>query len=380
MNGSIKKILEHLCVSAIDWLFRRRSIALYVMRIGLVCIVASSVGPSAFDIVVRVLFELNVIKFDSIGLEIPPSIRYVVLGIGSILIVTGLTLEKQRRQEERKREERKKIIVIEVRGLRDTTGDSLVDAVSQKFLGHRDQLLIDLRQGIKDGEIVAPEVALRELISLPTELKRRERGLDRNDLTTVFGGLASVPYMFLAGVLIDDECAVTVYDWDRHDGTWHELNQPDDHQRFERSGLHEVPDTATEIALSVSVSYSIKPQDIRDKISNIPIVNLHLSEKSVDNHWSEAKQIALGAKFLDTLIGLAAKDIRRVHLFLAGPNSLVFRFGRLYDKRNLPEIAVYQYKKATALKYPWGILMPVSGIDEPILLTDDRSQVVETNF
>ena len=379
MNRSIKKIFEHLIMSVIDWLFRRRSFALFVMRTGLLCILASSVGPSIVDVSIRILFELKLIDFNSVGLDIPPAIRYIVLSIGCVLIVTGLTWEITRRHKERKREERKKVIVIEIRGLRDTTGNSLVDAISPKLLGHRDQLLIDLRQGIKDGEIVEPGVAMKELISLPKELRRRTLGFDRRDLTIVFGGLAPVPYMFLAGVLIDDECAVTLYDWDRHDDAWHELNQPDDHQRFECSNLDEVPQTATEVALSLSVSYPIKTQDIRIKISNIPIVSVYLKENSVSNHWSEEKQIALGAEFLDTLIGLAEKDIERVHLFLAGPNSLVFRFGRLYDKRNLPEIVVYQYHRSSTLKYPWGILMPVSGIDDPMLQINDQSTIIDSN-
>ena len=46
-------------------------------------------------------------------------------------------------------------------------------------------------------------------------------------------------------------------------------------------------------------------------------------------------------------------------------NSVVFRFGRLYDKRNLPEIAVYQYQREEDPPHLWGVLMPVAGIDRP---------------
>ena len=66
-------------------------------------------------------------------------------------------------------------------------------------------MLVDLRQRVKDGEIVAPEAALEDLVSLPADLKRRENGYDRRDLTLVYGGLTPVPFTFLTGVLIDDE-------------------------------------------------------------------------------------------------------------------------------------------------------------------------------
>ncbi|MBT1516371.1 hypothetical protein KIP88_38625 [Bradyrhizobium sp. SRL28] len=45
-----------------------------------------------------------------------------------------------------------------------------------------------------------------------------------------------------------------------------------------------------------------------------------------------------------------------------------FRFGCLYDKRNLPELIVYQYQREANPPYPWGILMPVSGRLKPEII------------
>lgn len=55
---------------------------------------------------------------------------------------------------------------------------------------------------------------------------------------------------------------------------------------------------------------------------------------------------------------------KRVHLVLAAPNSVIFTFGRRYDKRNLPEIIVYQYQRGEPIAYPWGVSMPVAGLDD----------------
>lgn len=46
----------------------------------------------------------------------------------------------------------------------------------------------------------------------------------------------------------------------------------------------------------------------------------------------------------------------------------MFRFGRIYDKRNLPAVIAYQYERGETPPYPWGVKMPVSGAQEPELI------------
>ena len=189
-----------------------------------------------------------------------------------------------------------------------------------------------MRQGIKDGEIVDPEAAPGGLISLPADRKRRENGFDRRDLTLVYGGIAPVPFTFLAGVLIDDESVVFIFDWDRHTEAWRQLDGSDDGKRFRGSGLDKIPVDTPEVALAVSVSYSVIGNDVRGKVGGIPFVALDLEGGSPDCHWSEEKQCALGSQFLDTVISLGNRGVECIHLFLAAQNSVAFRFGRLYGQ------------------------------------------------
>ena len=366
MNVTTEKLSKHFFSSLIDWAFRRRSLGLIVMRIGLACILATSIGPSILDVSVRILYELQLLEFQSVGLDVPPYVRVSSISTGCLLLVTGLLWEIIRYRRELALKARKRIIVIEVRGLRDAVGNALVNSIPKTYQGQRDPLFIDLTQRITDGEISDPVATLKELSSLPIAVKQKSQGLDRSDLTAVFGGLAPVPLIFLSGVLIDDEQAVSLFDWDRHTSRWRELDEPDDEKRFKYEEIENFPSHASEVALAVSVSYSVKEQDIRVKLSdNIPIISMSLEEGSVDSHWSETKQRALGSQFLNTLIYLESLDITKIHLFLAAPNSIAFRFGQLYDKRNLPTVIVYQYQRATRIKYPWGLLMPVNGRTEP---------------
>ncbi len=356
-------LCRHFVRSLIDWAFRRRSSALLILRSGLGCIVLAFGAGWALDVSIPFRDDQVDISFDSVD-GTPIWLVYVAGILGLCLTGFGLVLYRA----EQRRLTRKKVVVVEARGLRNTGGTSLIEAIPTVLEGYRDHVLIDMRQRIKDGEIVEPEAALDDLISLPSDLKRREAGFDRSDLTFVYGGLAPVPFTFLTGVLIDDECEVFIFDWDRHMEAWRELDGLDDGNRFKCSGLDNVPDNTGDVALAVSVSYRVNEDDVRTKVSKIPIVALMLEDSSPDCHWSEDKQRALGKQFLETVIGLGNRGVRRIHLFLAAQNSVTFRFGRLYDKRNLPEVAVYQYQKSATPPYPWGVLMPVCGIDRPTIM------------
>ena len=364
-------LLKHFLRSLIDWVFRRRSPALLMVRSGIVCL-AIVFGPGwVLDVSFSFQDSRIDVGFDSTG-GTPSMFVWASGFLGLTLICVGCAWEYFRYRAKQHRLTRKKIVVVEARGLRDASGTPLIEALPPRFEGQREQVLVDLRQRVKDGEVVAPEAVLENLISLPAELKRREDGFDRRDLSLVYGGLTPVPFAFLTGVLIDDEGAVFILDWDRHAEAWRELDSADDGKRFQATCLEDVPDGTEEVALAVSVSYRVNADDVRAQLGNMPVVELNLEDGSPDCHWSEEKQRALGRQFLETAIGLGNRGVSRIHLFLAAQNSVVFRFGRLYDKRNLPEVAVYQYQRSANPPYPWGILMPVCGIDRPTFISCRR--------
>lgn len=355
----MKKHIGHFITSFIDWLFRRRHPAIILVQGGLTLLVLLIAGW-AVSVSIPTQYGPFSIRFDSEG-GTPMLISYGLFALAVGLCIFGFIWYRA----DQRRLSRKKVIVIEARGLRDTSGTPLHEAVPEMLEGQRDQVLIDLRQRVKDGVIVEPRAALEKLVSLPTDIERRENGLDRRDITYVYGGLAPVPLTFLTGVLMDDEGAIVVMDWDRHIENWRALDGDDDGQRFSIIGLDAVSADATDVALTISVSYSVDVFGVRQKVGSIPVVEMALASGSPNCHWSEGKQKALGQQFLNTAIALGNQGVKRVHLFLAAQNSVAFRFGRLYDKRNLPEVTVYQYQREVVPPYPWGIRMPVGGVSHP---------------
>jgi hypothetical protein len=97
----------------------------------------------------------------------------------------------------------------------------------------------------------------------------------------------------------------------------------------------------------------------------------------VDCHWSEEKQQALARTFRDTASALSNAGLRKLHVFIAAQNSVTFRLGRSYDKRNLPPAVVYQYERSSAPPYPWGVLMPVHGIDKAQIVRPEYRNVAQ---
>ena len=360
------RTLKHFVDALIYWLYSRSSPALKMMRIGVACLTLPFGVEWALTVTVAVGDGLVDIGFDTNG-GTPTFVVYGAGAIGFLLIVSGSIWEVCRYRSDQRSLDRKRVIVIETRGLRDTTGAPLTEAISSSLEGRREHLLVDIRQRVKNGEILVPEAALEDLISLPSDLRLRTNGFDRRDIALVYGGLAPVPFTFLSGVLIDDEGGVLIMDWDRHSERWRQLDESDDGKRFRSSGFDSLQHGIPEVALAVSVSYKVHTDDVGARVGEVPIVALSLDGGAPDCHWSEDKQRALGKQFLNAVIQLGNLGVRRIHLFLAAQNSIVFRFGRLYDKRNLPEIVVYQYVRDASPPYTWGVHMPVCGIDKPLV-------------
>ena len=349
----MKKHLDHFLFSLIDFIFRRPlpGIKLIGYGVGLLALLfagfAISVGIPTKD----GRFEFS---FDS-GAGVSTIVFAIIMTLAVALIVLGglwivVDLRKERRQ---------KVIAIELRGLRDTSGQPLDRAIPWTIKGQRDPLLLDIRQGA-DGTVLSPEHALIRLQTLPHSIDQRVGGRDRGDISLVAAGMASVPMSFLMGVLLDDEDQVTIMDWDRSQENWRSLDAVDDGERFVVTGLEALGDAA-EAVLVVSVSYPEDRLAIAHSFAGLPVVRLGLEKPSTDSHWSAVKQAAWAQQFFDVARHLCGTKVRAVHLVLVAPNSVVIALGRRYDKRNLPAISVYQYENGSPAAYPWGVAMPVAG-------------------
>ncbi|WP_139047599.1 SAVED domain-containing protein [Pseudomonas lundensis] len=349
-------LVTYFLRSLIDWIFRRRSAGVTLVKFGVplfaLVLVGLTVGVTIPTSNGPFIFSWDSASGGSMALS------WGVFLIASLIVFLGLALIIR----DIRQESRQKVIVVEARGLRDWQGQPLIKAIPSSMPGRREQVVVDVRQGIVDGQIISPEAALRRIASLPEDIARRCNGLDRADISFVVGGLAPVPLLFLLGVIVDDESRTFIMDWDRKQHMWRTLDDEDDGKRFVVTGLGAFGAKVQRVALCISASYDVLDVDVRLVESDTPIVRMDLAGRSTNSHWSERKQQQLALQFLDVVMSLAREGVTDISLFLAAPASIALRFGTLYDKRNLPRLEVNQYEQSDPKRFPWGLRMPVAGV------------------
>ena len=349
---------------AVDWYFRVKAIERFMFMGAITVLIAVFGGnwlvPLIFDLTVGSILEEY-----GVSLQTVYKVQVWILIICGFVIVVSIAISIWRLNSEARSNSRKRVIVIEGRGLRDDDGLPLADAIPENIVGQRIPILLDLRNRF-DGKVINPEQAIMRIQANYRSIIQHRESLDRKDLTTIYGGLTSVPYTFLTGIYLDDEGSIVTFDWDRTKNAWRTLEGDDDGKRFIVSGF-DAASNQSEIVIAISYSYPIASEDLASTFS-CPVVRLTLDGMSSDSHWSEEKQSRLAQQFLEIVKQLSANRVKTIRLVMAAPNSVVLNFGRRYDKRNLPLVIVYQFERDQIPAYPWGIKMPVGGAVEPTVI------------
>jgi hypothetical protein len=182
--------LNNFIEGAIDWLWRKRSRGLTLIRISIPVLLVLLGMSLTMKVIVptssgTIQFSLDMSQGN------PAYLIIVALILDVILIVMGIVLLII----EERRLGKKRAVAVELRGLRDTAGDPLKDKIPRKIQGRREQILVNIRRS--DGCILDPENALQQVVHLPTSIAHFEAGADRSDIAYVAGGLAPVPFGYL---------------------------------------------------------------------------------------------------------------------------------------------------------------------------------------
>ena len=370
---NFRKHLDHLITKYIEWKFRVKKLGptMFFAGIGLITL---SVGTGySLQYESQTSIGINKIIFNSSTSEF--WVQITVLILGTLFSIAGGYLWTRSTLEESSNEKKKRMVVIEQRGLRDTTDDALSDFLSKEFKGQIKEITVDIREGIIDGKVIAPEAALEKVKNITFSLQESCKNISSENLSIIHGGLLPVPYTFLTGLLLDDENNITSYDWDREVESWRKIEGDDDKNRFKLK-LPDSLNNAKEVVLSVSVSYKTDMDNIKLSFPNMPIIEMEMDNISTQSHWSNDKQSALAIQFLDFVKTLDTKGIKIINLVIAGQNSLIFRFGRIYDKRNLPEAVIWQYERTETPAFNWGIQLPVGSVSHPSIIYNSAKCVM----
>lgn len=363
----LKQLVYTVITRLTEWVTRPRSVGIALLKYGGILV---SAGLGA-DFAVQIARQSNDEGWSfsfGMGQGIPVWLTLVVIGFGiTLMALGGFILWTDHRRERRRR-----LVVIELRGLHASPDSPAVEKVVPTFRGDRRHLLIDFRPQGLEGR-VDPDYLLERVSSMRTALHTLVDGADKRDVQVAIGGMAAVPALFLAGMLIDDESHVHLYDWDRSAKCWRALDGADDSVRFLPPVGVPPAGAAEEVVLVVEASYAVNQADVTVSFaSSLPVVRLRVETPLADRFWSEQKQAALAAQFRDAVQQLSAAGVRRLHMVVVAPASLSIRLGMCYDRRLLPDVVVYQFEKGMPKPYPWGLQMPTVGSSAAIVRSSNN--------
>jgi hypothetical protein len=356
--------LKGLIDQLVAFLLRPRHLGVKLLSVSTTVLIALA-GGFAFELK-GFAGVVDTLKFSS-GEGLPGHIVALVAYLACITWVLGVGMMVLSYRREWHEADARRVLVVELRGLVDTSDRPLLAAVPLTVPGRRIDCLVDVRQ-LLSAKPPQVQEALQELGHIRRQLRLQRGATAKESVAVVAGGVMQVPLQFYAGTLIDDEGAVQLYDWERTEKRWKALSEMDDESRFTVTGLNTVGG-APEVVLAVSASYRVAMDDIAATFPDHPLVHLARPNPTPNTLWSEANQAALTQQFLQTLAALANRGVETVHLILAAPASLSIRFGMAYDGRNMPQLRCYQREAGQYPPYPWSIRMPQGQRPVEYLLT-----------
>lgn len=345
-----------LITQLVKWHTRKRNLGISLMALSSAGFVA--LGAGGFSIEATGIAGLVKAFRLSTTEGLPGTLQGIVVSILALAFLAGLGLVIDSYIRERREADINRVMVVELRGLVDTSDHPLIQSVPAALNGKRLDMLVDVRR-VLTGSSPNISEALEEIGDMRRTVRRARGDTARAHARVLAGGVMQVPLLFYVGVLFDDEGKVILMDWERTAGRWRELDAVDDGSRFRTDGLDAVVATS-DVVLAVSASYLASLADVAATFPGIPVVHLALASPEPNSLWSEDTQVALTQQFLETMAALAGRGVETVHLVLAAPASLSMRFGMAYDYRNMPDLRCYQRERGHIPPYPWSIQMPTA--------------------
>lgn len=340
----------------VDWFTRKRNLGLGLLGCSSIALAGLVAGDFSLEIN-GFAGVLDAAKFSTGGglqgglLNLAVCVVLLVWFLGAAMVFASWMLERREANLNR-------VLVVEMRGLEDTTDHPLISAIPAALPGRRVDRLVNVRP-LLTGATPNVSEALKEIGHIQRDVRLARGDTAREHVKVVAGGVMQVSLLFFAGTLLGDSGKAIFMDWDRTLGRWRELADADDGSRFAISGYQDVG-KSDEVVVAVSASYAADLKGIAATFPGMPLVHLSRPNPKPNTLWSEDAQAALAQQFLHTLAELSNQSVKVVHLVLVAPSSLCLRLGSVYDHRNHPTLRCYQHERDQTPAYPWSVQMPTA--------------------
>jgi len=166
-----------------------------------------------------------------------------------------------------------------------------------------------------------------------------------------------IPLVIQLGYLIHNTNTFDIYQYHSDENTWKwkPLKDEDVNQEYFHVESPEDKDTSiTEIALSISITGTVNEDDIFQAMGD-DLKIITISVDNPDRTWLKFKEqlIEFQAKYtrlIDKIVQLYT-NIKKIHLFYAGPTPMAFIIGSYINPTIHPQFILYKYFGKDILKY-----------------------------
>ncbi len=257
-------------------------------------------------------------------------------------------------------------IVMIAQSLRAITADELMPILDEDMKrGELEFKHLDFTDLVRNKALTDPQVAAERVAAahgvLLGELARRA------DARLVFGGLAAIPLVVLAGHVVSARRYVRLFEFHEHDWAW--PGSPAGFPKLVRSPLPKRPiKEPGEAVIRIAISYPVTKADTDAVGLDAQLqIDLSLAEPARFVVKSEEQVREYGRVFRATLdqVRTVMPGCRRVHIFYAGPVALAFHLGQLISENIHPPVTVWNYSRA----YDWGIDLAAAVVGEPCVVS-----------
>lgn len=211
-----------------------------------------------------------------------------------------------------------------------------------------------------DGRNKSPNDHRRILEAKMSEAKDKiTHGSGPNNYLPIYGGIAAVPMIVLAGFEWGNQNRIHIRDYDRSSGGWHDNEEPDDGTLLQSTQPPKTPQSDTEAGLCLEFSILMDREDMKAKFPSVPMFSMSFSNGKVglDQLCSEHKQQRLIKEVVDYKNTLIKRfpNLEVLHLFITAQSSFVFRVGQALNQSHIPTVRIHHYDRSQPLgsRHTW---------------------------
>ena len=233
----------------------------------------------------------------------------------------------------------KRIVCIEHLSYETSQIRGILKDLPAPYSGVREEMVLI------DGRNKSPKDHLRFLEAKMSEAKDKiTHGSGPNNYLPMYGGIAAVPMVVLAGFEWGNQNKIHIRDYDRSSGVWHDNEEPDNGILLQSTQLPETPQSDTEAGLCLEFSIPMDRPDMSIKFPNIPMFSVH----------KQQRLITAVVDYMNTLIK-RFPHLEVLHLFITAQSSFVFRVGQALHQSHIPGVWIHHYDRSQPLgsRHTW---------------------------